>query len=194
MEELAEQLARRGLRVFPGREALAKAFTKVWFRKGQLLLVPGQTAQSLYFLSRGLVRGYRRYERYEATTWFLPGGQFLLPDGCFTGEPGGEYIECLEDSVGFALSLREAGQRMAEIPQVASFFLRLLEEKALEAKRREEMLRIPAAADRYRHVLHAQPTVVYQATQELLASYLNLSPKHLSRLRREEARGGRRGD
>jgi CRP-like cAMP-binding protein len=191
MEEIEEHLEKKGLRAVYGREAAAKLFTKVWFRKGQLLLVPGQTAQSLYFISSGLVRGYLRNEGYETTLWFVHGGHFLLPDGCFSGAPGREYIEFLDDSVGYALPIRDAEHLMAETPQTALLYIRLLEEKAQQGKQREEMLRIPTATDRYRYLKDTIPVVVRQATQEMVASFLHLSPKHLSRLRREEAKGGK---
>jgi CRP/FNR family transcriptional regulator, anaerobic regulatory protein len=191
MEDLEKQLTEKGLKTAFGREAILRLFEKVWFRRGQLLLVPGQTSQSIYYISRGLVRGYKRYEGYEDTSWFALENHFLIPEGCFSGHPVGEYVEVLEDSEGFVLPLRQAQRLMAEIPQLSLVFLQLLEDCVLQGKRREEMLRLSAAADRYRFLQESYPYVVRQASQEILASYLHLSPKHLSRVRKEEAKGRR---
>ncbi|WP_192822762.1 Crp/Fnr family transcriptional regulator [Rufibacter sp. LB8] len=160
-------------------------------RKGQLLLVPGHASQSIYFLESGLVRGYSSGDGFEYTRWFAHEGEFLLPDGCFHGAASTEYVEVLEETLAYALPLRQMESLLAEIPQVAHLFLKLLEEKALQGRRREEMLRIASAAERYRYLQSTRQEVVRRVNQEMMASYLNLSPKHLSRLRREEAHGGR---
>lgn len=69
------------------------------FSKGQMILNKGERCQDLFFIEKGIVRGYYFEEEKEITHWFAEEGEFATSFYAFISQNASfEYIQCLEDT------------------------------------------------------------------------------------------------
>ncbi len=159
-------------------------FTSVQFAKGQVLVAPGQSFQSIYFIEEGIARGYQQVEDWHATHWLAGDGTFIMPDGYFTKLYSSIYIDFLTCTGGFVLDHRAAKRFFKSNPQAILLLLWMQDEKHAIARQREEMLRITDLGQRYRFLYRSNPFIINHAPRETIASYLNISVRHYDRIRK----------
>jgi CRP-like cAMP-binding protein len=155
------------------------------FRVGERLLSPGERAEQAHFVARGLVRElYLDRSGREHTRAFVG-------DGGFTGslrdllgsEPATTLIEALEPTLTMAFdhrAFRALCERHGELSRAA---LRFTEDLYVRKAEREHDLLALSAAERHAKWLATEPALDPRITRRHLASYLGISPEHLSRLR-----------
>jgi CRP-like cAMP-binding protein len=164
-------------------DALAQPRT---FPPGALLLRAGERATWSFFVHRGLVREFYVGERGEEhTRVFVDAGGLtgslldLLYDGLAV-----TFIEAIEPTSALALSYREFDALCARHPALHQLARRLAEEAYVRKARREhEMLALPAAR-RHARWLAEHAGLDARLSRRHVASYLGITPEHLSRLRR----------
>jgi CRP-like cAMP-binding protein len=156
------------------------------FAPGAFLLRAGERAVWSHFVVSGLVRElYVTPEGKEHTRTFVAGGQFtgslcdLLSD-----RPSITLIEALEPTETLTWRYAEGDALCDRHPALAQVARRQAELLYLRKVQREyEMLALPAAA-RYRAWLDKSPGLDARISRRHLASFLGVTPEHLSRLRR----------
>ena len=153
---------------------------------GEHLLRSGERARSAYFVAHGLLREYYLDHEGQATTRrFCTEGEFSgsLAD-LLTGGPAMASIEALEPTTLLHLPWAELDaltQTHAVWQMVAR---RLAEGLYMHKMQREfEMLTL-SAAERYARFSERHAALQARLPQHLVASYLGMTPVHLSRLRR----------
>ena len=190
---MAPLLARALVRFGPvSAEALAAwsaRTTERRFDARSFLLRAGERAQWCFLLVSGLAREYYVDESgAEHTRSFIPEGSAtgslldLLSDG-----PAVTFIEALEPThvLAFRYSDFEAlSQRFADVGAIARRHAEALYVR--KARREHEMLALGARA-RHERWLAENATLDARITRRHLASYLGVTPEHLSRLRQPVA-------
>ena len=167
--------------------------TERWFDARSFLLRAGERAEWCFLLLSGLVREYYVDESgAEHTRSFIPEGSATgsLLD-LLSGEPAVTFIQALEPT--HVLAFRYAdfdalSQRFADIGVIARRNAEAL--YARKARREHEMLALGARA-RHERWLAEHATLDARITRRQLASYLGVTPEHLSRLRQPAASPGR---
>jgi len=158
------------------------------FDNGTWLLEAGQRAQWCFYVEQGLVRElYIDEQGQEHTRTLVSAGHFTgsLLD-LLSGEPSVTWLQALEPTrtLAFrfadfeALCLRHADLNMLARRVAEQLYVR-------KARREHELLAWPAAR-RYAAWRTVNPTLEARVSQRVLASYLGITPEHLSRLRRAE--------
>ncbi len=153
-------------------------------RPGQLLLRAGETAKRIFFVQTGLLREYYvDHQGKEATRRFCGVGEFSgsLADLLASG-PSAVFIEAMEAGELLELDFQSVDALSMQHPSLMLLMRRLAEGLYRHKMRREfEMLTLPAV-ERYQRFAAAQPALEARLPRHLVASYLGITPVHLSRI------------
>jgi CRP-like cAMP-binding protein len=167
-------------------EALAALTSPRAFARGTALLRAGERAEWVFFVTRGLVRElYLTDGGVEHTRSFVAAGQVTgsLRDLLSSG-PSVTWIQALEPTETLAWRYADGEALYDQHPSLQLAARRIAEALYVKKARREfEMLALPAS-ERYRLWLEENPHLDTRVTRRHLASYLGVTPEHLSRLRR----------
>lgn len=164
------------------------------FARGAWLLHGGQRATHCFFIALGLVRElYIGDDGVEQTRSFVAEGAVTgsLLD-LQSGEPSITWIQALEETRTVAFRYADLEAACERFPELHVVLRRAAEALYRQKTRREhEMLALDARA-RYARWSVENAGLDARVSRRLLASYLGVTPEHLSRLHRSGARTPRR--
>ncbi len=158
--------------------------------KGELLLREGEVCTSAYYCAEGLVRIY--YSSEDGTefnkNFFAEQMFFSAYSSMLTREPSTLSIQAMEPSK-VAVIPRALMDRLYERhPCWDRWGRKLAEMLYILKERREHLLLVHAAEERYRIFLQRFPELAQRLPQYQIASYLGINPVSLSRIRNNQAR------
>jgi CRP-like cAMP-binding protein len=167
-----------------------EAFTKIVqvkkLKKKELLLEEGQVCRFIAFINSGVLREYSYQQGKETTVDFVSDNQFTSDYQSFIMQvPSKQYLEALTD-VDLLILRKEAINSLYDKYKVWERFGRLIIEKVFciaEAKRKKIIA--TTHDEQYRDFVATYPQIIQQVPQYYIASYLGLTPEHLSRLRKK---------
>jgi CRP-like cAMP-binding protein len=167
-------------------EAFASIIQVKKLDKKDLLLEEGQTCKFIAFINAGVMREYSFQNGKETTVDFVTEGQFITDYQSFIQEtPSMQYLEALTD-VELLVLKKEGINDLFDKFKVWERFGRLIIERVfcgVEAKRKKIIS--TSHEEQYHNFALAYPKIVQQVPQYYIASYLGISPEHLSRIRRK---------
>ncbi|GAA4919187.1 Crp/Fnr family transcriptional regulator [Mucilaginibacter defluvii] len=155
-------------------------------KKKELLLQEGQTCNFIAFINSGVIREYSFQNGKETTVDFVSENQFITDYQSFIMQtPTMQYLEALTDAE--LLILRKDGiNSLFDRYKIWERFGRLIIERVfcgVEAKRKKIIA--TTHEEQYRDFAAAYPQIVQQVPQYYIASYLGVTPEHLSRIRKK---------
>lgn len=161
--------------------------------RGEHILRAGETATGVFVVVRGLLREYFVLaDGTERTKAFVAEGEFSgsLAD-LLSGEPSRAFI--VADEPTRVLVATHAAYRALEAasPAWERFGRRVLEALLLRKAEREYELLGLDAAERYARFALRYPGLEARVAAKHVASYLGITPVHLSRLRRARRHAAR---
>lgn len=171
-------------------EAVAwKEFEQFFFErrlaKQEMLWEEGEFCQHLVFIQSGLIRCYDLDKGVERTHDFYLEGSLFYDDYSFHAQrPSLNFYQAIEATVLIAIP-RAALHLMYDKYKSFERLGRIAVESN-HIRRIESVQRITrlSAEENYRYLLEHQPELVRRAPLKMIASYLHISPEHLSRIRR----------
>lgn len=153
-------------------------------KKKQWLLQPGEVSNKIYFIEKGLIRGFYILHDRETTVWLMKEDNFIISILSFYSQKRSEeYIEVLEDSIVWSLThsqLQLLHNQFIEFNYIG----RVLTERYYAlSELRTQKLRMLSAQDRYLELLQEIPDVFNRIPLKHIASLLGLTPETISRIR-----------
>lgn len=177
--------------IYPLSEALKQAIFAnseiIHVKKKTKLLQAGQTSSSIYFINSGAARVYYlNKEGIETTSWFLFENELVISVySFFTGQPGFETIEVLEDSAMIALKREKLNNLYEQFPEFNFIGRKLTEHYYIRNEIQANELRMLTAKQRYQQLLSQNPKLINRVALGHIASYLGISKETLSRIRKQ---------
>lgn len=168
------------------QEQLKTYFTPKKLRKRQYLLQEGDVCKYLAFTEKGLLRLYSVDDKgIEHMMQFAWEGWWIVDIYSFlTGEPSRFNIDALEDAELLMISKDSFEGMMNALPKMERYFRILFQNNIIAKERRLESSITYGAEERYQQFAQANPAIIQRVPQNLIASYLGITPETLSRIRR----------
>jgi len=176
--------------VYPLQEStidfLDKTFKTKTYRKGEIMLLEGEIRDEIYVIRKGLIRGYRTFEKDEITFWVSVDQEFFAASSYFFKTPSDENIECLEDCVLDYLTFDEVKYAINQFDDFRNFYIKNLEIYYRYAQLRSILSRIPLGTKRVKYFFeNYSPEIVKRTPDKYISSFLNMKPETYSRIKKE---------
>ncbi len=183
--DVAREMANIYCKLSPmGIEALARLLTPVKIHKGELLMHEGEVCHSMFYVHRGMVRQYYYKNGKEVTEHFSFEGRICFCIESFLKqEPSKLMVEALETSLVYALPYEGLHVAMMQNSEIELFYRKILEHALISSQTHADSQRFENAAERYARLLRTHREIVLRAPMLHVASYLQMTPETLSRVR-----------
>src|ERR1700754_3263795 len=168
------------------KDRLRKIIKVKTIKKKEHLLSAGEVCRHIYFIKRGILRCYfYNVDNEEVTGWIFGEKKTVVGVMSFyTQNPGFEYIHALEDTEVFYISYEELVAIYLEFPAFCFVALILTIEYLMFWFMKLCNLRRLDAQQRFDQIMNSDEAGLFNLVPlKYLASYINVSPETLSRLR-----------
>ena len=154
-------------------------------RRKQMLLQEGGICRFKIFVCKGLLRTYRtREDGTEHIVQFSPENFWVTePDSLHNDTPSRYYIDVVEDSEIMFWTKNDFNLLFAQIPRLKYFTERLISRNVTLGRDRIFSAISATPEEKYDEFVQTYPTVFARVPLHMIASYLGLSLKTLSRVR-----------
>ena len=185
VRDIARELSRRfSTMTHEEIDILENLLIPMKFKKGVEILSQGQVAEYIYYLHTGLIRQYYFKNGKEMTSNLAGDGSiFMSIESLFRETPSSEVIEALETCYIYAIPKRRLENVALHNQNIQILYRKILEEALIECQIHEDLVRFETAQDRYRRICKQMPKVVLRAPLVFIASFLEMTPETLSRVR-----------
>lgn len=157
----------------------------VEFPSKYIVLLEGMKSENLYFIIRGIVRGYYIDEQgNDITKCFSRENEFFSSEGLRTASVSSYFIECLEDCQCIQLPYEMINKLIKEDETFNSLFVKqyLKEVEKLENRIKKSVLL--KAEERYIEFCKENPQLHERIELKYVASYIGIRASSLSRIRK----------
>lgn len=162
-----------------------------FFKKGQILISEGEVPSHIYFLIHGITRGFIPDEGGKDITDCIcfRCGDVPMPDNDLT-LPASITIEALKDCEVICVAIWKLYLLMQKYPELSNTHRHLLIYAASRHRNLKVALCQYNAVQRYQWFLKEYPGLIDQVSHKHIASFLNMTPVTLSRVRKAVLDGG----
>ena len=183
--DVARELARRySTMTHDELDMLEEILIPRKYAKGARILDEGEVCQSIYWIVKGLVRQFYFKNNKELTEYMATENTICMSiESLFHETPSRQIIQALEQTVLFEIPMRELEAAAIKSVNIQMLFRKILEESLVISQQRADMLRFESAQDRYQKLVKSAPQLVLRAPLVYIASYLQMTPETLSRVR-----------
>ena len=168
----------------PAVELLGSILVPLKFQKGETILEEGKVCRALYFVERGMVRQYYYKNKKDVTEHFSFEGRIVFCIESFLKqEPSRLIVEALENTWLYAIPYDELHNLMERNQEMEMLYRKILEHVAISSQEHADSQRFENAAERYDRLLREKPEIILRAPMVHIASFLQMTPETLSRVR-----------
>lgn len=168
--------------------ALDNLLTETEHRHRSLLLNAGHTSDYMYFVGKGIVRGFYYEDRIgREMTSILWDWQSIVcdPVSFFQRKTSEINIEVMPGSLLLSISFVHLQDIFKEFPEAEIFARCISLQYAYYFVQRTRQLAGASPWERYLHLLTTHPGIELKISKEIIASYLNVTPQTLSKMIRQ---------
>ena len=183
--DVARELARRySTMTHDELDLLESILVPMKFAKNEKILAEGETCEHIYWVVKGLVRQFYFKNGKELTEYMATENTIVMSiESLFMEKPSMQVIQALEPTIVYALPKKELEAVAMRSVNIQILYRKILEESLIISQQRADMLRFESAQDRYQKLVKNSPQLVLRAPLVFIASYLQMTPETLSRVR-----------
>ena len=183
--DIARELARRDSTMTHDElDILESVLVPRKYVKGELVLKEGDICTSIIYIHKGLLREYYYKNKKEVTEYLAVEGTIMMSiESLFHEEPSKLQIEALENSIIYELPKKRLEEVALHNVNIQILYRKILEESLILSQVHADLVRFESAENRYRRMCKLTPQVILRAPLVYIASYLQMTPETLSRVR-----------
>ena len=183
--DVARELARRySTMTHEELDMLESVLVPMKFAKNELILKEGEVCANIYWVGKGLVRQFYFKNNKEVTEYMAAEDTIVMSiESLFKETPSTQVIKTMEPSIVYALPKRELEAVAMKSVNIQILYRKILEESLIISQQRADVLRFESAQDRYIKFAKSSPQILLRAPLLYIASYLQMTPETLSRVR-----------
>ena len=183
--DVARELARRySTMTHEELDLLESILVPMKFGKNEMVLREGETCNNIYWVVKGLVRQFYYKNGKELTEYMATENSIVMCiESLFLEQPTHLQIKTIEPTVLIAIPKVELEAVAMKSVNIQILYRKILEESLILSQIHADMLRFESAQDRYQKLIKRQPQLVLRAPLVYIASYLQMTPETLSRVR-----------
>lgn len=183
--DIARELARRySTMTHDELDILESIIVPQKYAKGEMILKEGDICRQFLYIDKGLVRQFYFKHGKEVTEHL---GQehtiVMCIESLFKEEPTKLQVEALEPTTVYALPKADLERVAMHNVNIQILYRKILEESLIISQIHADLVRFETAQGRYKKLCKLCPQVVLRAPLVYIASYLQMTPETLSRVR-----------
>lgn len=183
--DIARELARKySTMTHEELDTLESILVPMKFAKGEMILKEGEVCENIYYIEHGLVRQFY-FKNGKQITEHLGEDRtiFMCIESLFREEPTKLQVEAIEPTTVYALPKLRLEQVALHNVNIQILYRKILEESLIISQVHADLVRFETAQDRYKKMCKLSPQVILRAPLVYIASYLQMTPETLSRVR-----------
>ena len=183
--DIARELARKySTMTHDELDILESVLVPMKFAKGEIILKEGDVCEHIYYVERGLTRQFYFKNGKELTEHIgVEHSIVMCIESLFKEKPTYLQLEALEPTLVYAMPKHRLEEVALHNVNIQILYRKILEESLIISQVHADMLRFETAQDRYLKLCKQSPQVVLRAPLVYVASYLQMTPETLSRVR-----------
>ena len=183
--DIARELARKySTMTHDELDTLESILVPMKFTKGQTILAEGEVCRNIMYIAKGLVRQFYFKKEKEVTEHMsVEGGMIMCIESLFKEEPTKLQVEALEPTIMYFLPKQRLEEVALHNVNIQILYRKILEESLIQSQIHADLVRFETAQDKYKRMCKLAPQVVLRAPLVYIASYLQMTPETLSRVR-----------
>jgi CRP-like cAMP-binding protein len=167
-------------------QALEERLTIKTYKKGDYIVKQGDVCNYVYFINAGFLRFYRIIDGREISTGFIGANEYVSSyDSFLRRQPAFENLEVLEAAELHCLSYDDMQFLYKQYPVYQMFGRVIAEQLFIWINDRTNALLLLTPEQRYENMIKNESELLQRVPQYMLASYIGVTPEHLSRIRKK---------
>lgn len=183
--DIARELARKySTMTHDELDILESVIVPMKFIKGELILPEGEICRNIMYVDKGLLRQFYFKNGKEVTEYLAVEGNIVMCiESLFKEEPTRLQVEAIEASHVFCLPKARLEEVALHNVNIQILYRKILEESLILSQIHADLMRFESAENRYRRLCKQAPQIALRAPLVFIASYLQMTPETLSRVR-----------
>lgn len=183
--DVARELARKySTMTHDELDILESVLVPMKFAKNEMILKTGEVCRNIYYVDRGLIRQFYFKNGKEVTEHLgVDHSIFMCIESLFREEPTRLQVEALEQTWIYAMPKEKLEEVALHNVNIQILYRKILEESLILSQIHADLVRFESAQDKYKKLCKNSPQIVLRAPLVYIASYLQMSPETLSRVR-----------
>lgn len=183
-EKLFELLNSIGSVTRDDYELLVEISTSRRLEKGAFWLREGMVGKDVAYIKKGYLRKYYIQKGNDITDYFYLDGNFTgdLPS-ILSGNPTYSFIEAMENTELLVWTYESLNDLAEKSFNIEHLLRKITELGFVTFYNRTKSFITQSPKERYDFLMNEQPQILQRATQYHIASFLGITPQHLSRIR-----------
>jgi CRP-like cAMP-binding protein len=155
----------------------------VFFKKGEIIIVPGQIQRELYFVKSGVQMSYLDTDtKTHVIAFTYYPNLCAIPESFSFQTPSKYYLTCLADSQMEYLTYEELQQLFDQSQQIERLFRKMIEALLAGVINRHMEWHSMSIEDRFKTFCQRSPHLLQLVPHKYIASYLAIDATNFSKL------------
>lgn len=183
--DIARELARRySTMTHDELDLLESVLEPMKCAKGDLIVAEGDVCRNIMYIDKGLLRQFYKKNGKPVTEYLAVEGTIMMCiESLFKEEPSLQQVEALENAHVFCLPKAKLEEVALHNVNIQILYRKILEESLIISQIHADLMRFESAENRYKRLCKMSPQVALRAPLIYIASYLQMTPETLSRVR-----------